>query len=292
MKRVIILLAAAALVLGVKFMTQYWGFYAPEPPEPYRLENLTVPVYEPAPYEDVYNVTAGGVALIDMAHKNSFSLDELNVLLTRVVARNYTLKYLTDTGEMNKSLRSASTFIVISPGEKYTEKEADMVEEFLRDNGTLILMDDPSRSSQINILSLRFGIVFNRDYIYNTFKNEGNYRYVIFEEFGEANVSRGLEKVVLYVAESVSGDVREIFLPDENTVSSHGGRAPSPVVEKGRILAIGDITFLTPRYYSFFDNNRFISNLADYITSSPRKVPPAKLEEEGEKKKPEVNQTT
>ncbi len=289
MKRIILLLATLVLVLGVKFMTQYWGFSAPEPPEPYPLENLTIPVYEPPPYEDVFNITGGGVALIDMAHKNSFSLDELNVLLTRVVARNYTLKYLTEKGEMNETLRSASTLIVISPGEKYTEEEADLVEEFVKENGTLLLIDDPSRDSQINILSLRFGIVFNRDYIYNIFKYEGNYRYVIYDEFGESNVSRGLEKVVLYVAESISGDVREIFISDENTVSSYGGKAPSPVVEKeqGRILAIGDITFLTPRYYSLYDNNLFISNIADYITSSPRKVAPGK----GEEKKPEGNQT-
>lgn len=291
MRQLLILIAVAALALGVKFAVQYGGFYAPEPPEPYRLENLTFPVYEPAPYEDTFNVTSGGVALLDMAHKNSFNLEEISLLLTRVAARNYTVKYLLDKNEMNKSLESAGTFIVISPSEEYKEKELDLVDEFVKSNGTLLLIDDPSRSSKINILSLRFGIVFNRDYLYNIFKNDGNYRYVIFEEFGESNVSKGLEKVALYVTESISGDVNEIFISDENTTSSYGGRALSPVVEKDRVLAIGDLTFLTPRYNSIYDNNRFISNIADYVTSSQREIS-LEVEEEKKEEKPEANQTS
>lgn len=291
MSRFLVLIIVATLVMGVKFAIQYGGYYPSEPPEPYQLENLTMPVFEPTPYEDVYNLTSGGVLLLDMAHKNSFSLDEISLLLTRVAARNYTVKYLLDKGEMNKTLDSASTFVVIAPGEEYTEKEVDLVEEFVKDNGTLLLIDDPSRNSVINILSLRFGIVFNRDYLYNIFEHDGNYRYVIFTKFGESNLTRGLNKVVLYVAESITGGAEELFIPDDNTTSSYGGEALSPVVQKDSILAVGDITFLTPRYNLAHDNNRFISNIADFITSSTRDVSPEEKEEKKEEAKPPANQT-
>lgn len=291
MKRFFTLIVVIALVLGVKFAMQYGGPYPPEPPEPYHLENLSIPVIQPTPYEDIFNTTAGGAVLLDMAHKNGFKLEEVSLLLTRVVARNYTVKYLLDKGEMNKSLESAKTFVVIAPGEKYTEGEVDLVEKFVNENGTLLLIDDPGRSSMINVLSLRFGIVFNRDYLYNIFENDGNYRYVIFREFGESNITRGLEKVVLYVAESITSDAHELFIPDENTTSSYGGEALSPVVQKNNTLAIGDITFLTPRYNLIHDNNRLISNIADFITSSTRKVSPPKEEEKKGEKKPQGNQT-
>jgi hypothetical protein len=291
MRRFLLLIVAAVLVMGFKFTTQFEGIHPATPSEPYHLENLSLKTYEPTQYEDIYNLTSGGVALLDLAHKNSFDLEELSVLLTRVVARNYTVKYLLDKAEMNKSLKASSTYIVISPGEEYTEKEVDLVEKFIQDNGTLLLIDDPSRNSHINILSLRFGIVFNRDYLYNIILNDGNYRYVVFKEFAESNLTRGLDKVVLYVAESIAGDAERVFLPDSNTTSSHGGEALSPVVEKNRILAIGDITFLSPSYSLIHDNNRFISNIADFVTSSPRKVPQEVVEEKKEEKKPQGNET-
>lgn len=284
MKRLYLVLAVILLFTGFRFASYYSGFYTPVSKEAYQLENITLPALEQTSYEDVYNETRGGVALFDLAHGNSYDPNELNVLLTRVVARNYTIKYLRDKAEMNKTLRRASTFIIIAPKEQYTEEEITLVEDFLRENGTLLLLDDPSRESRINLLSLRFGIAFNRDYLYNTAFNDGNYRYVFFTDFKESNITKGLSRVVLYVVESISGD--GLLLSDNNTFSSLRVEDTfSPVVAKDSVLAIGDITFLVPPYNAAYDNNKFISNIADFITSSTRVIPPE------EEKKPEGNET-
>jgi hypothetical protein len=287
MKRLYLVLAVIILFTGFRFASYHTGFYSPEVKEAFQPEDVILPGLEQTAYEDIYNKTEGGVALFDLAHGNSYKPNEFNVLLTRVVARNYTVKYLSDKGEMNKTLRRASTFIVTAPKEQYTEEEVTFVEDFLRENGTLLLLDDPSRDSKINLLSLRFGIVFNRDYLYNTAANDGNYRYVIFTDFKESNITKGLGKVALYVAESLTGN--GLILSDANTYSSLGVRDIfSPAVAKDRILAIGDITFLTPPYNTVYDNNRFVSNIADFITSSSRVIP---TEEEGEEEEPAGNET-
>ncbi len=284
MRRLYLVLAIIILMTGLRFAGYYSGFYSPTAKATFQLSDIALPALEQAPYEDVYNETTGGVALLDLAHDNSFEPDELNVLLTRVVARNYTVKYLRDKNEMNKTLKKASTFIVAAPKEQYTEEEVTLVEDFVKENGTLLLLDDPSRESRINLLSLRFGIVFNRDYLYNLDSNDGNYRYVLFTEFKESNVTNGLSKVALYVAESVTG---EGLVHETRTYSSLGARdSSSPVAVKDRVLAIGDITFLTPPYNAAYDNNRFISNIADFITSSTRVVTP-----EEEEEKPAGNET-
>jgi hypothetical protein len=287
MKRLYPVLIIIILLTGLKFASYYSGFYTPTKRDGFQLGNFTLPALEAASYEDVYNKTTGGVALFDLAHENSYDPDELNVLLTRVVARNYTVKYLRDKDEMNKTLRGASTFIVTAPKKQYTEEEITLVEDFVRENGTLLLLDDPSRESKINLLSLRLGIVFNRDYLYNLAINDGNYRYVFFTDFKESNITIGLSKVALYVAESITGD--GLLLSDTNTYSSLETEDTfSPVVTKDRILAIGDITFFLPHYNAAYDNKRFISNIADFITSSSRVIP---LEEEEEEEKSEGNET-
>lgn len=286
MRRLFLVLAIIILLTGLRFASFHTGFYKPTQKEAFLLENLVSPTMEQAFFEDVYNKTHGGVALLDLAHDNNYDSNELNVLLTRVVARNYTVKFLRSKDDLNKTLRRASTFIVVSPKTQYTDEEVALVEDFVRENGTLLLLDDPSRTSQINSLALRFGIVFNRDYLYNTVANDGNYRYVVFTGFKESNITKGLSRVAFYVAESVSGD--GLVLGDPNTYSSLGVRGTfAPAVAKDRILAIGDITFLTPPYYAAYDNNRFVSNLADFTTSSTRVIPP----EEEEEEKPAGNET-
>lgn len=279
MKGLYIILVIILLMTGLRFANYSTGFYTPTTKEAFQLSDITPPAIKQALYEDVYNVTEGGVALIDLTHDNSFSSDELNVLLTRVVARNYTVKYLRDSEKMNKTLRQSSAFIVVAPKEPYTEEEVTLVEGFVKENGTLLLLDDPSRDSSINLLSLRFGIVFNRDYLYNIDVNDGNYRYVIFTDFKENNVTRGLSKVSMYVAESLTGE--GLVMSDANTYSSLSVKDTySPVVSRAGVLAVGDITFLTPLYHTAYDNDRFISNIADFITSSTRIIPPEEEEEE------------
>jgi len=273
MKRLYIILAVIILVTGYKFFNNYTGIYSPKTENELQQDNVIIPSLELSSYEDSYNKTTGGIALVDLSHENSFETDELNVLIKRILVRNYSVKYLRNKSEMNETLRTANTFIVISPNKQFSEEEINLVEDFQRDDGNLLLVDDPARKSKINLLSMSFGIIFNRDYLYNNVANDGNYRYVIFTDFNEDNLTKGLSKVSFYVAGSISGTM--LIKSDTNTYSSLGTKEIfSPVVKNGRTLAIGDITFLTPPYNTIYDNNKFISNIADFITSSSKITQP------------------
>jgi hypothetical protein len=269
MRRTTLLAIVILAFLGARLLMYYEGIPRPQVTQ-YGFGNLSIEVVGPVPFNDTYTPAAGGVLLVDMAHQNNFDPEEFNLLFARVIARNYTVKFVRDKGKFNESLVNASTLLVVSPKQAYTDEELEQVKEFLATNGSLVLIDDPSRESEINSLAVHLGIVFNRDYLFNVIKNDGNFRYVVYDRFVEENLTRGLDKVSFYVAQSIKG--KALLVGDQNLRSSLGVTdSLSPIAREGRVLAIGDITFFRPPFNSFYNNSKLISNIADFITQSPRK---------------------
>jgi len=299
--RVVIVLVAIAVVVVGRGLFFYSGFYAAPPTDKPTYEHVGVPPAPTTEFSDTYKEEEG-IILIDSAHRNAFAEEELNVLLLRLISRGLTIKFLKTSDDLKKELLAkkeeedkkaklfsrgeeekkeeeklepADAFIVICPREKFSEEEKKTVAEFLDKGGKLVLVDDPTRRSDINSLSIKFGLIFESDYLYNMKENEINYRNIFVSKFKENELTEKLKKIALYTAGSISSAEGGIAFVDNNTFSSvietRKNLSPVALTEEGKVLGISDLTFMTEPYNGILDNNRFISNIADWLVPSKRR---------------------
>ena len=263
------------------------------------------PVYDPVQVSEVSAVptpattafvdepgVGQGYVLLDRAHSNEFTLDEIGHLDGRLAARGFELLHY-DGGNLARALRAATSFVVITPVESFTKEEVQAVSDFVDRGGRLLLVGDPTRFTvsfeeteftfevliesdklPLNSLANEFNIIFNGDYLYNTVENEGNFRNIILqnEAFAEDSLTDGLEKVALYSAHSlqVGSGGEALLMADDNTWSSAtdrpGGLVVAATSSNDRVLALGDIHLFIEPYFTVFDNGRFVAQIADFLT--------------------------
>ncbi len=234
----------------------------------------------------------GGLVLLDQAHNNAFTLDEIGYLDGRIAARGAEMIPY-DGDDLATALRAVNAFVVITPLEPFSLEEIQAVENFVRRGGRLLMLGDPTRYNVVveedlftfnvfvetdkiplNSLANNFDIIFNGDYLYNTLENEGNFRNIIVNEVGLAEdpLTADLEQVVMYGSHSLQVGVgaESLLAGDDNTWSSAtdrpGGLTLAATAGNGQVLAIGDIQFLMDPYYTVLDNGRFIAKIADFLT--------------------------
>ncbi|MFC1938309.1 hypothetical protein ACFLWH_01460 [Chloroflexota bacterium] len=298
-KVVVALIGILAVIFGRGFF-YHDGFYQAPPIEIPTYTQIAVPLAPSAEYSDSL-IMAKGTVLFDIAHENAFNIEELNVLILRLVTRGLTVDFLSvednlvekllgeqkDSGleytnnvgqeeaveeEDEEKEPLPSAFIVICPQEKFTGDDIKNISKFVKDGGKLLLIDDPTRRGQTNSLSYNFGLVFEPDYLYNMRENDANYRNIFITKFEENRITEALRKIVLYTAGSISSDNLSIAFGDENTFSSQietrKELSPLALAEESKVLAIYDLTFLTEPYNGILDNNQLISNIASWLASN------------------------
>ncbi|MFH1323348.1 MAG: hypothetical protein ABIH80_05920 [Methanobacteriota archaeon] len=268
MKRIRFIVQVIAFIFLVQLLFFYRGIYIPSPLNEPDYLNINVNVSIPIETNDSFS-HGNGIVLIDLSHGNRFIADDLNLLFSRIIARGYNLEYLRDSSNLKKNLSFSTSFVEISPASTFSKEEVESVKEFTDGGGRLLMLSEPIHKSEINSLASEFGILFWNDYLYNLKENDGNFRYIYLKEFSENNITRGLHKIVFYTSSSVFG--KGIIFTDNNTYSSTKGEkgrySVAALTENSRILAIGDVTFLSEPY-NVMDNNRLIYNIADFLAPS------------------------
>ncbi|KAA3658133.1 MAG: hypothetical protein DWQ04_26060 [Chloroflexi bacterium] len=255
-----------------------------------------VPTPETNDYVDEPQV-GDGLILLDLAHNNQFTMDEIGYLDGRLSQRGFEfIPY--EGGDLTAALRPVNAFVVMTPLINFTLDEIQAVSAFVDRGGRLLMIGDPTRFEVIfeeteftfdvrfdtdkiplNSLANEFDLIFNGDYLYNTVENEGNFRNILLGQdgFAENGLTDGLEKLAFYGAHSLQiGPTAEALLNgDDQTWSSAtdrpGGLSLAATSRDGRVLALGDIQFMIAPYYTVYDNGRFISQIADFLTDQEQR---------------------
>jgi hypothetical protein len=285
--RIAIVLAGIIVVVLGRGFFYYSGFYSPPPSELPTYEAIAVPEVPSTKFSDVYE-KGEGIILIDLAHDNAFDKEELNVLTLRLVSRGLTIKFFGVEDDLERELLGKEeleeepldeeeelpvpgAFIIVCPQSEFSKDERETIDEFVNNGGKLLLIADPTRPSQINSISLKFGLIFEADYLYNMKEYEANFQNIFVTEFKENEVTKDLKRIALYRAGSISSADSGIAFVDENTfsnvVETRKGLSPIALAQESKVLAIYDLTFITEPYNGILDNNQLIANIADWLAS-------------------------
>jgi hypothetical protein len=237
-------------------------------------------------------------------------VEELNVLLSKLVSRGFSYELVLDSGTdsssssddssssttsttstrrtssddetqgLNDKLRYADALILPLPRAEYTSEELTEIERFVEKGGRVLIIGDPTRTVSVealNSIAGLFGIIYANDYLYSLEHNDNNYRNVIYSNFKDSPVTRGLSqerKVVFYGGGSLVAPGHEVVLGDNTTYSStsEGGRAmaAAALTTDDRVLALGDLTFFSEPYSAAEGNGTLITNIADFLTAGRR----------------------
>ncbi len=278
---------AATTVVLVSWFTTHAGGYSPPPEHRPALETLTLPTYAVSSAPPLTD-NRSGTLVVDTLHFNNFLEGELEPLLSRVIDLGYDLDFFGDrmavrfdfsesrrAATLERALRGASSLLVIAPIIEYGAQETEVVRRFVQKGGKVVLAGEPTRFQQSNSLASALGINFEKDYLYNVVEHETNYRNVIFRDFTSHQVTAGVSAVVLYTASSLTGAGEPLVRADADTHSSAREStvplSPMLLAMDGRVVAIGDATFIKPPYNEVLDNDRLVRNLADFLTTSERR---------------------
>lgn len=296
MKRQYITIAILALLLPA-LMRGLW-FYRGIPPERPEIATPDYASFSRAEVAvntpDLENIEQlGGTVLLDGAHYNQFTLSEIDSLTSAIRARGGNLKTVTDPLLLENELKSSSAYITISPSLPFLEYEVQTLKNFTERGGKILVFTDATRyylgydyisgnpipygdANAANSLLKLWDISVNNDYLYNTEKNEGNFRNVLFDDFGKSELTFGLGEVALYGAHSVESASGLLLLQGAETNLSSMDDAHDPnaggavLSEDGSVAVFGDFTFLSTPYSTYTDNAALIQNLADFILSGER----------------------
>jgi hypothetical protein len=293
---ILVALIVAALIFYGRLLWYYPHLPLASPTVPaIDVENIAPELVEYASFKD-RPVSGDGRVVVDLSHANNLQINDLIPLRDRIVARGATVTTFTGAdGSLETQLIDATALVIIAPSVAYSSSERETITRFVDDGGLLLLAADPTRPVPdddelaslysafyptsavpvMNSLANGFGITYYDDYLYNLEANEGNFRNVRFDTFDKENsLTKGLKTVVFFGCHSLQSEGNSIVTGDGDTLSSvrTGGTAmtAATMTTEDRVLALGDITFLTPPYNTVEDNDRFVSNIADWLAVDER----------------------
>ncbi len=237
--------------------------------------------------------SAGKVVVVDFLHSNQFAPSEIDTFVSALTRRGARLEIASGGPSLATRLKYASAYVVFSPNSDFSAEEVNLVRNFVAGGGRLIVFTDPTRGTTgydsntgatinlpdadaANNLLAPYGISVNNDYLYNLVKSEGNFRNILFGDFGSNAITSGLKQVAFYGVHSVeAGHGTPLIVGDGNTFSSltdsaGPGRAAAALSADGNVLVFGDFSFLIPPYNTVSDNQILIRNIADYALGGMR----------------------
>ncbi|MFN8456903.1 MAG: hypothetical protein U0401_19940 [Anaerolineae bacterium] len=235
-----------------------------------------------------------GVVAIDFNHSNALFPEELNILLSKVVNRGFSYELIlpqssevsfeegsgADDQSLAGKLRYAQALILPLPRVEYTPEEVAEIRNFVEKGGRVLIIGDPTRTvivEALNSIAGAFGIIYANDYLYSQTNNDNNYRNVVYSNFQDSPLTKGLDKdhkVIFYAGGSITAPDHEIIMGDETTHSSisEGGRKPASaaLTTNDQVLALTDLTFFTEPYSAAESNGILINNIADFLSGGRR----------------------
>jgi hypothetical protein len=285
---------------------QYYSQQAPDQYEPDNAlsGNLTDPEEGQLRITNQTNGTQR--ILIDTRHSNGFEQDNLEPVVNALIRAGHVVKYQGDvesddpfeSANYNATLRQFDALLIIAPTSSFTDQEVAGIEAFAEGGGRVVATGEPTQTSAggifssstttrstVSELSMEFGMKLGTDELYNIddAKNDDNYRSIHGKWAAPGPVTNGVGTVDFetsgYIVLTNNSNARVKFRAANGTTRLSDRRAAEyPLVARtGNFVLVADSTFLFPTEVRDADNERFTSNLLNFLLTGekPDDVPSA-----------------
>jgi len=230
------------------------------------------------------------VVLFDLNHDNFYFLSDVAPLTRAIEQLGGRFEVVESSKTLDDQLKYASSLAVIVPTSEFSPAEILAIQRFVTRGGHLLVITDPtlnfgggatanppvSSVEVANLLLDSYDISFNDDYVYNLTTNEGNFRHVIFSQFAKDPLTQSLSKVVFFSTHSIKTGQTALITGDTHSLSSltdtGSGLITAAGAQKGKVLAIGNMTFLTNPYYQVADNQQLVLNIGKFLISESQTI--------------------
>lgn len=257
----------------------------------------TLAIGLPTPLPTPVVAPVQGSVVVDFVHGrvNGVTESALQSLATSLAAHNVYFHYWTTDSiyaltpqeratQLTGLLKTAAGLIVFDSSRVWEEAELQVVDNFVRDGGRLLLISDPDfagpQIGHISRVANRFGVVFDEGYLYNTEANDGNFLHIPLQLHEGSSAD---ERIFAYGSHGVSGLVQPIAQAGEGTRSSlQSGASYFPVLAQGdsrqlrhiaNVLAMGDFQLLTEPFVSRHANRKILHFVAGFLAGGARSQP-------------------
>jgi len=293
---VLVVAAVGPAVLGPSSGTSVTG----QSPEQYQPSNLQLDTYEESGSVNVGGSAATKTVAIDLTHSNGITREDLSPLISGIVEAGHEVRFVgSETGvragsgsEFNATLRGADAFVVAEPGSSFSPTEVDAIEAYADAGGRVLVLEDAPSSgtasvggivvgyssssvdTQADNLASRFGVAFGTSYLYDMANGDTNFQAVSAGPSGSGPLLDGVEEVVFREAVPVrTGDEADALVTttDSAALESTRERGEYPVLARnGNVVAVGDVSFLTPDSFREADNEVLVGNLGTFLVSGQK----------------------
>jgi hypothetical protein len=289
--RLIIALVMLLVPLAARTLWFYQGTYQRTQPVAtpdylsYTLPKIEVSTPMPAP---AAVTDQKPVVLFDLNHDNFYFLSDIAPFTHVIEQLGGRFEVVESSKTLEDQLKYASSLAVIVPTSEFSTTEILTIQRFVERGGHLLVITDPTLNfgggasanppvsgvEVANLLLDSYNITFNDDYVYNLTSNEGNFRHVIFSQFAKDPLTQNLSKVVFFSTHSIKTSQTALITGDVHSLSSltdsGGGLITAAAAQQGKVLAIGNMTFLTNPYFQVADNQQLVLNIGKFLVSQPQ----------------------
>lgn len=245
----------------------------------------------------------GDVVVLDVAHGNDQSAEQVRTLEQVLVENGYQVRFHgassgstaapaqrgSEKPELNASLRGADAYVVVNPAQPFTPADATSVERFAEAGGRVLVLTDPKSQSLAGVLltslfggsldgspsplapmSSRHGLGVGSGYLYDMDTHDGNFQ-TVYANGASGTLARGVDRVSLHRAAPVAAapDATVALRTDATTEQSDGGpkRQYDVAARSGNVALVGDTSFLETENLRDADNEVFVGNLVEFLVS-------------------------
>lgn len=169
----------------------------------------------------------------------------------------------------------ADVLVLLAPTVDYTDEEIKIIKDAVSSGTALIILGEAEGAEALNKLLMDFGIIFNRDYIYDLQSYSVLYKYPIISDFKITALEKNVSKIAIYEGCSLHtfGLATSVAFAGKGAKSStdtYGVDATGLAVaaiskyNEGEIFAICDSDIFSNKFIRNFDNENFARNLINW----------------------------